>query len=105
MADSKAVPIDKESIPYRFDIPLAGEIFTLEVHYNATNDFFTVDIEKNGTVLVYGEKLTYGNPLFSSLTDKRLPKVLMTPYDVARRETRVSYENLGESVFLFVGES
>lgn len=105
MAELKAVPVDKESIPYRFDISLASEIFTLEIHYNAVGDFFTVNAEKNGTPLVYGEKLTYGMPLFSSLSDKRLPKVTLTPYDVAGKETRVSFDNLNESVFLFIGES
>lgn len=104
MAESKAVPIDKDSIPYRFDIALSGEVFNIETHYNATGDFFTVNLSKNGDKLVNGEKLTYGVPLFSSLTDKRLPKVTLTPYDVAGVETRVLYDNLGESVFLFIGE-
>lgn len=104
MADNYAVMIDTSSVPYRFDIELAGDLFTFEVHYNTIGDYFTVHLERDGEALVYGKKLTYGEPLFGSLNDERLPKVQLIPRDVARKETRVSMENLGVTVFLFIEE-
>lgn len=105
MAEQYAVPIIGEDAPYRFDIELAGELFTFEVHYNTMGDYFTVDLERNGETLVYCKKLTYGEPLFGSLSDDRLPKVALVPRDVAGNETRVSMENLGKTVFLFIDET
>jgi hypothetical protein len=105
MADQQAIPIDKDDIPYRFDISLAGEIFTFEAHYNARFDYYSLDVEKDGDVLVNGEKVVYGRPLFSGLNDARLPKVEIIPYDVAGIETRAGYDQLGVTVFLFVGDS
>lgn len=34
------IDIDKNEIPYSFEIELAGEIFELEVNYNQAHDFF-----------------------------------------------------------------
>lgn len=33
------IEIEKDNIPYRFDISIAGEMFGFEVHYNADYDF------------------------------------------------------------------
>jgi hypothetical protein len=96
------MPIDKEAIPYRFEVDLSDEIFTFEVHYNARFDYFTVDIEKGGEVILYGAKLVYGNPLFNFLSDPRLPKVTITPMDEAKAEKRAGYNQLGETVYLVV---
>lgn len=104
MAEQLAVPIDKNAVPYRFDIQLAGELFTFEVHYNARFDFFTVNLEKDGAAIIYGEKITYGVPMFSSFIDSRLPKWTITPKDVAGVETRAGYEEMSNTVFLFINE-
>lgn len=34
------IPIEKENIPYQFDIELGADLFTLEVNYNERFDFF-----------------------------------------------------------------
>lgn len=98
------IDIEKEQIPYRFDIELVGVVFTFEVHYNADFDYFTVDLEKNGEVLATGEKLIYGLPLFIDIMDNRFPKVPIVPYDESEKSTAVTWATLGESVFLFVIE-
>jgi hypothetical protein len=105
VAEQQAVPIDKEDVPYSFDISLADELFTLEVGYNARFDFYTLSIEKDGELLAGGEKVVYGRPMFSGLSDTRLPKVTITPSDVAGIETRAGYDEINETVFLFVGEA
>ncbi|MBU8908499.1 phage baseplate plug family protein [Desertibacillus haloalkaliphilus] len=98
------IPIQKEQIPNEFEIRLAGELFTFEVHYNAEYDFFTVDLYKSGDVLVLGEKVVYDSPLFDTYSDERFPGVTITPLDRADNEDRVTYSNLGNTVFLYVSD-
>jgi hypothetical protein len=98
------IPIQKNQTPYRFEIVLGAEPFEIEVRYNADFDFFTVDLYKDGKTLVYGEKLVYGVPLFVDVFDQRFPVLQLVPRDDAGLETRVSYQNLGETVFLQVVE-
>lgn len=98
------IDIEKEQIPYRFDISIADEDFTFEVHYNAEYDFFTVDLERDGDVLAVGEKLVYGIPLFYDVMDNRFPKLPIVPYDESELSTAVTWETLGTSVFLYVIE-
>lgn len=98
------IDIEKELIPYRFDISLADETFTIEVQYNADYDFFTVDLEKDGEILVVGEKLVYGVPLFADVWDNRFPGVGIVPYDESGKSTAVTWDTLSVSVFLFMPE-
>lgn len=96
------IDIEKELIPYRFDISILDEMFTFEVHYNADYDFFTVDLEKDGVILAVGEKLVYGQPLFYDMLDRRFPSLPIVPLDESGRQTNVNWETLSTSVFLFV---
>lgn len=99
------IKIDKSLIPYKFDITLAGETYTFDVKYNALKDFFTIDLLKNDEVVVLGEKLIYGKPLFLSSQYKNVPKIDILPFDLANKTERITFENLNEQVFLFlVGE-
>lgn len=98
------IDIEKNLIPYRFDISIAEEVFTFEVHYNADFDFFTVDLEKDGEVIAVGEKLVYGTPLFYDVMDHRYPKLPIVPYDESEQQSNVTWETLSVSVFLFVIE-
>lgn len=98
------IEIEKDLIPYRFEISLSDAVFTFEVHYNSEYDFFTVDLERDGEVLVTGNKLVYGVPLFTSCVDDRLPKEEIIPYDEAGIHQEVTWVTLGETVFLYVFE-
>lgn len=100
----KFLPIEKENIPYRFSVRIQGETFEFEVHYNAEYDFFTVDLYRDGEALAYGEKVIYGKALFSSYAKEGYPKVALIPFDLAENETRVSYDNLMETVFIYMFE-
>lgn len=95
--------IEKKNIPYRFDIALNGPVFTFEVHYNPEYDFFTVDLERDGTLLAQGEKLVYGVPLFQDTGDSRFPQVLIVPYDESGTSDAVTWATLSERVFLYIG--
>ncbi|MFT9496383.1 phage baseplate plug family protein [Anaerosolibacter sp.] len=96
------IDIDKAAIPYKFDIQISGVTYTIEIHYNAEYDFFTIDLYRGTDVLVLGEKLVYGKPLFETIRDKRFPDKIILPTDPSEQSTRITYENLGESVFLFL---
>lgn len=96
------IDIEKDLVPYRFDISLEEETFTFEVHYNEQFDYFTVDLEKDGEVLVSGEKLIYGSTLFYDVMDNRFPRVPIVPYDQSERENTVNWRTLSESVFLYL---
>ena len=98
------IEIEKDEIPYDFEIELGGELFTLEINYNERFDFFTVSLEKDGETIVSGEKMVLNQPLFYSLTDDRLPKVLLIPMDESGTEERITYSNLEGSIFLEVAE-
>lgn len=99
------IEIDKNEIPYAFEVELAGEIFEIEVNYNETFDFFTIDLFKEGDPLVTGEKLILNRPLFRNRVHIDLPKAAIIPMDRSQQETRITYENLNETVFLFIIES
>lgn len=99
------IDVDKNEIPYAFEVELAGEVFELEVNYNQTYDFFTIDLFKDGGVLVIGEKLVLNRPLFRNSTNINLPKVQIIPKDRSNLVTRITYENLNETVFLFIGDA
>ncbi|MBY0085777.1 phage baseplate plug protein [Brevibacillus brevis] len=98
------IEIEKEQIPYRFEIVLTDTVFTFEVHYNSEYDFFTIDLERDGEVLATGNKLVYGVPLFSSSVDERFPQVEILPYDESGSAQVVNWKTLSESVFLYMFE-
>lgn len=98
------IEIDKDSIPYTFDIDIVGEVFGFEVNYNNRFDFFTVDLYKDDELIIAGEKIVYGKELFSTINDERLPKAVIIPIDPSGfEEIRVGWDQLGVSVFLEVG--
>ena len=96
------IEIDKDLIPYRFDIDLADEEYEIEVNHNGRFDFFTVDLYKDGIALVVGEKLMLNKPLFDGIANIAIPKVIITPKDRTESESRITYENLESTVFLYV---
>ncbi|MFD1777007.1 phage baseplate plug family protein [Paenibacillus rhizophilus] len=97
------IEIDKDNIPYRFEISISDELFTIEIHYNTEYDFFTLDLEDaEGNTLVTGEKLVYGQALFADVWDSRFPKQPIVPWDESENSTEVTWNTLGTSVFLYI---
>ena len=102
MKDLEYINIDKSLIPYKFDISLENITYTFKIDYNSLHDFFTVDLYKEDEVLVLGEKLVYGKPLFLSAMYKDIPSLSIIPYDLSERTERITYENFSKEVFLFL---
>lgn len=96
------ISIFKDSVPYEFSVMLEAELFRFIVRYNKRRDIFTVDLFKDENLLVQGEPLIYGFPLFGDVEDENFPIVQLVPLDEARREHEVTFENLNKTVFLAV---
>lgn len=108
------INIDKEIVPYNFDILLKNvenqdTLYNMEVDYNTSNDFFTFTLKYQDQILVQNEKLTLNMPLFKRLSedvnlnlDVRYPKDVLIPLSMNNEVQRAGYEQLGNSVYLFV---
>lgn len=101
--DYEYIEIDKELIPYEFEIELDSAVFKLDVRYNDKYDFFTVDLYKDDVLIVAGEKLVYGQKLFESTYDAAThPPHDIVPLDPSNIENAVTWDNFGVTVFLCI---
>lgn len=99
------IEIEKELLPYRFDIVLSGQEYNMEVMYNKTADLFTITLSKDNEVLVYNEPIIYGVELFADVYQSGLfPMISIVPLDESGNETEVTYENFGKTVFLTIDD-
>lgn len=96
------IEIKKSLIPYDFDISIAGKMFNIKVNYNKTADMFTVRLSKvGGEVICAGEPLVYGMPLWRDVWRQgEYPQFDVVPYDESNEKTKVTWDNLNETVFL-----
>lgn len=95
------VSINKEMIPYSFNLRLNKRTYTFEIHYNAEHDFFTMGIaDSSGEVLTAGEKLLLNKPILSS--HAYLQFLEITPLDTTGKESKITWNNFNETVFLHV---
>ena len=96
------IEIKKDLVPYQFNILLADEWFELYVNYNKTADLFTLTIYKDDE-LVCAEPLILGVPLFKDIYQPgKFPAITLVPYGPTERA--ITFENLGETVFLTVDD-
>lgn len=94
--------INKEIIPYTFDILLADELFNLRVDYNTSADLFTITLSKDGEIVCV-EPLIYGVPLFKDLFQPdKYPSLNITPFDESGQSQKITFDNLSETVLLIV---
>lgn len=99
------IEIEKEQMPYKFNVVLGSEEFNLEFKYNEMTDLFTCTLSKNDEVLVYDEPLIYGTKLFSDVYNAdAFPCLDIVPYDESGQSNTVTYDNMGVTVFLTVDD-
>ena len=99
------IEVEKELLPYNFDIELAGEEFNIEIFYNAAADLFTATIMKDEEVLVYNEPIIYGVELFSDVYKSgKFPMISIVPLDESGQENTITYENFGTTVLLTIDD-
>ena len=75
------IDVDTSKVPYTFSVKLGDRTFAFSIRYNEVGGFFTVDlsIASTGEVLVYGDIVRYGRPLFNSVEDERFPVPVIMP--------------------------
>lgn len=99
------IPVNKRMIPYRFDILLGSEAFTLEFHYNVAAGLFTVTTYKRGELICANEPLIYGVPLWTDCyLVRQFPCLTIVPLDESGQTDSVTWDNFGQTVFLTIDD-
>lgn len=105
------IDIDKNLIPYEFEIVLNNKLYTLGIDYNTSGDFFTATLSYQNEVLVQGEKILLGQVLFRQLyedknynLDPKYPTDIIMPQSYNGKVDRIGYDQLQENCFLYVVE-
>ena len=103
------IEIEKENIPYSFNIELADEFFQIGVDYNETAEFFTLSLAKlNAETGEYetvcdSEPIVYGVPLWRDVyRSGKFPAVDIIPTDESGGSDAVTYDNLNTTIFLMI---
>ncbi len=98
------IPINREDVPYSFDIKLDDRTFTMCIRYNDQGRFYAVDlyITATGEVLCYGDPVRYGRPMFRSVEDERFPIPVIIPCCLTGEENEVTKDNFGRTVQLYL---
>ncbi len=105
-AEVEYIPIDTSKVPYTFSVKLGDRTYTLTIKYNASGEFFTMDLAvmATGEILCFGEPIRYGRPMFSGIEDERYPQPVIIPYCLTGEADDVTLENLGKEVLLYLHE-
>lgn len=97
------IEIEKEKIPYSFEIVLGNDLFELEIQYNQRADLFTVTLYKDNEVVVYNEPVVYGVALFQSVFQpEQYPALNIIPLDESKNVEVVTWDNFNDTVFLCI---
>lgn len=97
------IEIEKNQIPYKFEILLGAELFTIGVDYNQKYDLFTLSLEKDEEVISVAEPIIYGVPLWNNQKQPNVhPAVDIIPFDESGQETAITYDNFGVTTFLYI---
>ena len=85
------IEIDKESLPYKFELNIKGAIYDFIIGYNTTYDFFTVTLIKDQIILIESEKAILNQRLFNTLTE---PSANMGIVNISSEAIDITFENL-----------
>lgn len=105
----KYIEIEKDKIPYTFDVVLTEKTYTITLKYNTFSGDFVADLELEGKTLVKGKKCLLGEPLFEEFgfdnNSNKNPDFydeLLVFYNLTWQDETITLENLQETVFLYV---
>ena len=96
------LPINKELVPYKFEMAFGDTLFNVGVDYNRTGDFFVLSLEDvDGNMICRGEKLVYGQELWADSYDvRKYPCLTIKPNDPSGTVNKITWDNFGTKVFL-----
>lgn len=99
----ETIKIEKDLVPYSFDIMLGDESFEIRIDYNESHGFFTAELAKDGETTCAGEKIVYGKPLFEDVfVHDKFPNIRIVPFDISGESSEVTYDNLSDTVNLII---
>ena len=108
---AQVLPIERDLIPYNFDIVLSNTTYTIGINYNSINEQLTANLSRDGTTIISGEKITYGIPMFEAVShdlngnkDERFFNEILLPYDFSGESTTVTFDNIQNQVFIWIME-
>lgn len=97
------IPIEKDELPELFEIDFDNQSFLFGIDYNKSQCIFTLDIlTLENKPIVLGERLVLNERLWADVIDDRLPSVDLVPMDESGEARSITYENFGETVFLYI---
>ena len=92
------IEIDKELIPYSFTYDYEGNIFEIEIRYNAEFDYFTADLyilkDSEKITLILGEKLMLSQLMFMSITYLNIKLPAFIPYDFSEKSKKIGWDEI-----------
>ena len=101
------IDVDTSKVPYNFSVKLDDRTFTFCIRYNEIGGFFTADlsITSTGEMLVYGDIIRYGRPMFNSVEDDRFPIPVIIPLCLSGDHiSEITWDNFGKQVQLYLFE-
>ena len=98
----KYIEIEKDLIPYRFEMVFNNNTYILEINYNNKFDFFTLDLYRDKEIIFLREKIVYAKPIFISKKYSKDIDAVIYPYDLSEKANRVTWDNLEETVFMYL---
>lgn len=100
--------LNKELIPYSFQINFNGKMYLMEINYNLIANYFTINLSLGTKKLVLGEKLVLNEILFRSLyedselnLDTNFPNDVIIPLSTNDNIKRLGWDELGNTVFIY----
>ncbi|WP_373712153.1 hypothetical protein [Jeotgalibaca porci] len=105
MTYNTLIELSPGEIPVIFEVELGGSVFLMGINENMEFDYLTVDLyDADSNPIVLGEKLVIDQPLFDDYIDERLPGPVIVPSDTSKNEEKVTADNLGVTVFLYIDD-
>lgn len=97
------IPVDVENLPERFEFDFGNKTYILRFFFNSVGEFFSLDIfDINMTPIVLGEKIVINKPLWQGVNNTDLPFETIIPMDESGKETEITIDNFGKTVFLYL---
>jgi hypothetical protein len=95
---------DGDEVPVSKRVEINGEPYILEIQYNEVGKFFPVILYDLDMNILLISKLSYANYTFFDITENVGFRKKLIPLNIANlyQDSRVTLENFGKTVFLFV---
>jgi hypothetical protein len=95
--------LDYEDIPFVFETAFGNQNIYIGINYNEVGNFYTVDLfDSDYQPVIMGEQLVYGKCLWRHSIDSRVPAVDLIPLDESGKDTEITPETFGKTIFLYL---